>query len=242
VVGVSFAWLYDRLSRLQTAVAAAVIVCAFGGLLYVTSRSIRAQIRDNWLLGGSARMASNTLSDLKRLYPTLPDKPVLFFFDAGQPLLWHHDSGGLIRMAYGRNDISALYETQEGSIPEIPNAFVFRVENGRLADLTTAYQRNPLMFAKFKSSDLRLSLSTPKVAAGRDKYTLSIPQLGKAALRVAYTIDGGPLETFGTILDADGKVTFEVSPYTKRGVYRFEAFKVAGGTEWIRAGETLTVY
>jgi hypothetical protein len=241
LVAVAFAWLYDRLARLQTAVAAAVIVCAFGGLLYVTSRSIRAQIRDNGLLGGSARIASSTLSDLKRLYPTLPSKSALFFLDSNLPLTWHHDFGGLIRMAYRDDSISTLYQSVEGSIPETQDLLVFGIDNSRLTDETPSYRRNPLKFAKFVPSNLKLALSTPRVA-GRDKYTLTIQELRNTIVRVAYTVNEGPLETFGVALDAEGKVTFEVSPATKRGTYRFEAFKVAGTTDWVHAGETLTVY
>jgi hypothetical protein len=242
IAGAAFVWLYDAMRRIHPAVAAAVIVLAFGGLLYASSRSARAQIRDNAILGESARTGFDTLNDLKRLYPTLPSKSVLFFLDGHEPLSWHHDSGGLIRMAYGNDEISALYESADGVIPEIPGVIVLSVSNGRLTDETASYRRNPLKFAKLAPSNFKFALSTPQVAAGRDKYTLSVPQLSNTSIRVAYTIDDGPLETFGVTLDSEGKVTLDVSPNTRRGLYRFEAFKIADGMDWIRIGENLTVY
>jgi hypothetical protein len=140
VVGVVTAWLYDKVSRIQLHVAAATIVLLFGGSLYVNDRMIKADIRDNRLLGASAKVAGSTLEDLKRFYPVLPDGATLYFADAAERVDWEHDSGSLIRMAYDTDKISVLYESQGDSLaPFTPNALVFRVRNGRLIDRTAEY-------------------------------------------------------------------------------------------------------
>jgi hypothetical protein len=149
VVGCVFARFYDALRRFQPIVAAAAIVLIFGGVLTATSRSIRGNIRDNPLLGGSSRLASNTLNDLKRLHPALPPGATLYFADAGGSLAWAHNSGGLIKMAYGTDKISVLYQSQGDSlVPETRNVLLFGVQNGRLIDETARYRSNPADFLK----------------------------------------------------------------------------------------------
>jgi hypothetical protein len=59
--------------------------------------------------------------------------------------------------------------------------------------------------------------------------------------RFAYTVDDGQLEAFNALLDGDGKVVFNVSQQTRKGLYRFEAFSVSATDEWIRTGEMLRV-
>ena len=93
---------------------------------------------------------------------------------------------------------------------------------------------------KFLNSDLKLELSAAEVTVG-DRYTLTIKSLSRTPVRIAYTIDRGPLETFSAALDNDGKVTFDISPQTRKGIYKFLAFNVSGTNDWVRAERTLTV-
>src|SRR5207253_10808368 len=51
VIGSIFTWMYDVMRPASRLVGAAVIVTILGGLLYLTDRSIRGDIRDNMLLG-----------------------------------------------------------------------------------------------------------------------------------------------------------------------------------------------
>src|SRR5262249_1056740 len=111
MIGAAMMWLHDQLCAFQPVVAGVCIVLLLSGVLYSTSRVIRADIRDNSLLGASSALAWNTLNDLKASYPELPAKASLYFFDAKEQLAWPHDNGGLIKMAYGVNDISAIYES-----------------------------------------------------------------------------------------------------------------------------------
>jgi hypothetical protein len=132
VVGVVFYRAYDALRSIQPLFAAASLVVVFTGLLYVNSRSIRGDIRDNRILGGSAKLASDTLADLKRLYPTFPAKTTFYFADADESLQWEHDNGGLVRMAYGDENIKAIYASQGVSLPSAGDVTVFDIRKGHL--------------------------------------------------------------------------------------------------------------
>jgi membrane protein implicated in regulation of membrane protease activity len=132
VVGVVFCMAYDALRSIQPLFAAASIAVVFAGLLYVNSRSIRDDIRDNRILGGSAKLAADTLTDLKRLYPTFPGKTTLYFADADESLQWEHDNGGLLRMAYGDDNIKAVYQSQGVSLPLAGDVAVVDIRKGHL--------------------------------------------------------------------------------------------------------------
>jgi hypothetical protein len=132
VVGVVFYIGYDALRSIQPLAAAASLVVVFAGLLYVNSRSIRDDIRDNRILGASARLASDTLTDLKRLYPTFPAQTTWYFADADESLQWEHDNGGLLKMAYGDENIKAIYASQGVSLPSAGDVTVFDIRKGHL--------------------------------------------------------------------------------------------------------------
>jgi len=95
---------------------------------------------------------------------------------------------------------------------------------------------------KFINSNLNLNLSKTEVTAGRDNYVLSIEGLNNVPVRIVYTVNDGPLQAFTALLDAGGKVTFDVSGSTSKGSYRFLAFSIAGRNEWIKTDEALTVH
>jgi hypothetical protein len=244
VIGAGFTQFYDLLARRQAAVASAAIALLFGGVLYVNSITIHGDILNNNLLGASARAAWTSLNDLKTLHPTLRAGTTLFFADANESLAWHHDLGGLIKMAYGTDLISTLYESQGDALfPEVTDVIVLGVVKGRLDDRTAAYRADPGTVIKFQDSPLRLELSKSEVTLDQDTYAVSIKHAEGAPVRIAYTIDDGPLETFRATLDAMGQATFNVSRTTKPGVYKFWGFKLLSGeSPWIRADRTLTVH
>jgi len=242
MVGTTLVWLYDVLRRVQPSLAAMTIALILAGVLYVNSSIIHTTIKEDSLLGRSSTIAANTLSDLKRFYPVLPAGATLYFADAKDSLLWHHDSGALMQMAYGTDNLSVLYESRgDLMLPDLKDAFVFRILNGHLVDETATYRSNPAYLMKFTNSALKLELSTSEVTAGRDNYTLRIKGLGNVPVLIGYTFNNGPLAMFTTRLDAEGKTIFDVTGSTRKGVYRFVAFNVVGTSEWIRTDEAVTV-
>jgi hypothetical protein len=161
IVGTAFTWLYDALNRIQTSIAATTIVLVFSGLFYVMTDRIATAIEHDGLLGGSAKPARNTLNDLMHFYPILPAGATLYFADANENLSWHHDAGGLIKMAYGTDKISVLYESLGDSVlSDTQNVFLFGIRNGHLVDETMHYRSNPLDFERFIKSGFKPELST----------------------------------------------------------------------------------
>jgi hypothetical protein len=241
IVGAGFVWLYDAMRRFQPVLAGTTIAVIFGGVLAATGPSIQGDIRENPLLGASARMASGTLNDLKRLYPTLPESSTFYFEDGDESLLWPHDSGRLIKMAYATDKIPILYASRgDVLLPDTPNVVFFSVREGHLVDRTADYRSDPIKFMKFADSDFELELSPHEVTEG-DHYTLSIRHAKRGTVQIAYSLDDGPLETFAAGLNEDGKVTFDVSGETPRGMYKFWAFRVEGVDNWSPAREGLRV-
>jgi hypothetical protein len=143
-------------------------------------------------------------------------------------------------MAYGTERATVLYQSESDVVfPELKRLAVFGVHNGRLVDQTDIYRSDPAHFIKFVDSDLKLDLSPTEVTAG-EKYSVAVTQLRRTPIRIAYTIDGGALQVFTALLDAEGKATFTISEHTKRGLYRFWAFEGPGKT-WVRIERTLLV-
>jgi hypothetical protein len=241
-VGGAFAWLYDWVRRIQPALAASIIgVILIGGLL-VASTTAEADIRDNPLLGKSSSLAKDTLDDLMRLYPKLPENATIYFADARQPLTWQHDWGGLIRMAYNAR-IPVLYESGGDLVPpEAPNTLVFDVRDGHLVDATAQYRLDPTSIMKFTPSPYQLGVFPTDVSAGHGQYTLCIQGLRNKSAKIGYRVNDGPFETFVTNLDDKGSVVFDVSSDIRRGTYKFVAFNITGTTDWMRADGTLKIH
>src|SRR6185503_3331606 len=173
-----FTMVFDALQRAPRFSGVLVIVVAFGSLLYLTDRGIRGDIRDNRLLGGSAKIALSSLSDLKAQYPALPPNVRIYFEDRGESVSWEHATGDLIRMAYRTDQVSPLYASLGDSLPSdtvSENTLVFDVRNARLIDRSAEYSAHPGHFVHYEASETyALELSAPQVRAGRDKYKITI--------------------------------------------------------------------
>jgi hypothetical protein len=212
-------------------------------MLYVVSGSIQNEIEQNRLLGGSARIALDSLNDVKRLYPTLPPNAVVHFEDSEEPLYWEQSWGNLLRMAYGRDDIKATFASLGATLntDSADDTIVLYQANQRLTDGTSEYRANPTRFVKVTDSAIhKLVLSAAEVSVGQ-KYSLSITAASNLMVWIAYTLDDGPIDSFGVQLNADGQATFDISPQTKKGLYRFIRFRISGQEEWIRAQNTIAV-
>jgi hypothetical protein len=93
---------------------------------------------------------------------------------------------------------------------------------------------------RFVDSDRELHLSTAEIY-GAGHYMLTISGARNVLVRIAYALNGGPVEMFSARLDGHGSVTFNVSRHSRKGVYRFTAFNIAGTDDWIASDQTLTV-
>jgi len=243
-IGIAFVWIQDKLQQVHAIVGPMFLIVSLGGVLIATSHSISADIQQNRLLGGSAEYALNSLTDIKRLQPALRPNQQIFFDDAAEPIYWDQSWGGLIRMGYDRDDIIVNYASLGDPLfsTEVDDTLVMAVRNKHLVDRTSEYLRNPKSFLRLNNSDVyKLELSTDQVIAGKGAYTLRITGIHDQAVTVAYKLNKGHSEAFRTQLNRKGEVSLEVSRETRKGTYRFIAFKIGDNPEWIRTENTVFV-
>jgi len=243
LVGLVLAWAFDFIHRYQPLTAAIALAALFGGLIYVNTRSIRGNIRDNRLLGGSAKLAGATLSELQRFYPRLPEDATLYFADVEESLAWEHDLGRLIKTAYATDRLSVLYQCKGNVLAAgTRDPLVFGVRDGHLIDETPFYRSNSGEFVTFTDQgSIWLKLFPAQVLAGKGRYTLQIDGWNDKPVQLAYTLNDGPLQQFGAVLNSRGEVTFDVSTNTPRGVYKFWAFRPPGQRAWFHTDQVITV-
>jgi hypothetical protein len=245
VLGTVFAWVGDRLWRMNWAITAVTIALLVGGLTVVCNASIQRDVDAHPLLGGSARRARRSVEALKSLHPTLPANATVYFADDEEPLAWDHAWGGLIKMAYSREDVRVLYSSfgdllTLSSAVTRSNTVVLRQRGENLIDETTEFFNDPSAFAPFKSSNsYAFTVSADRVVAGQG-FSITI-RGGTGVVSIAYTLDDGPIETFKAYLDLNGNTQFDVSADTRKGLYRFVGFSLEGRHEWIRADAAITV-
>jgi hypothetical protein len=244
-IGSEFTWAAEKLRDLHWMAAASVIGILFGGLLVACSASIHADIENHRLLGGSAAIASRSLSDLKRLYPELPPKATIYIDDSEEPLAWDHAWGDLIRMVYERDDITALYASAGDALglsdSRILSEAIVLKHRGGLTDQTDAFRKRPLPYIPLTTSTAHtLSLSADKIRP-RNSFFIVITGARDVSAKIAYIVDRGPTQVFEVALDDQGQSKLEVSESTRKGFYRFVGFAIAGEYSWIRSDATITV-
>jgi hypothetical protein len=245
VVGLVFSSIYDVLKRSQPIVAAAALAGIFAGLLYATAPGIREDILKNRLLGGSAELALNSVTDLRRLYPALSPNARIFFNDVDEPVAWDQSWGGLIRMAYNSDELAVRYASSDDLVFADPDdrTIVVDVRNKHLIDQTAEYRRNPermTTITYIESDKYQLELSSTAVTVG-DSYSATVRGLRDASIKFMYRLNEEAPDTFAASLDSDGRTTFKVSESTKKGVYTFLGFTVPGESGWIRCNATVVV-
>jgi len=243
VIGVVFAWAHDALRHAQPIAAMAFVVLVFAGTLFVTSPGIHQDIQKNRLLGGSAELAMNSVMDLHAMYPALPPNATVYFDDTKEPLYWDQSWGGLLRMAYKSDQLAVRYSSLDDPLlPGRDNTFMLGVRDKHLFDRTAEYRASPKPFINYtESQPYKLKLSATEVTAGRDTYAVDIDGLHDVPIRFVYQLNDEPPDTFEALLDAHGRVSFPVGSSTRKGVYRFMAFKISGQVGWMRSEETITV-
>ena len=143
-------------------------------------------------------------------------------------------------MAYGVDAISVGYESLGDALRSTIAARWF------LAFIAAVFRmkvRIPIQACRLREvRDLRPEARSLGGDVGPgDRYSLAIKSLNNSAVRIAYMLNDGPIETFDVLLDADGKAVFDVSPQTRKGVYTFSAFSAMGSNQWIRTDKKLRV-
>jgi hypothetical protein len=245
VVGTSLSWLADCLRQAHEDLPGGVIALTLAGVVWVCSISVEADTRSHRLLGGSARLAYESLVSIRRLYPAVSRNAILYIDDVEEPLAWDHAWGGLIQMAYDRWDVDIRYGSSGGipdvTGPRIDNTLVMRYHEGRLIDETAAFRKNPSAYVPYvESKDYRLTVLPAGVSAG-DTYTIALSGLNNHVVKIAYRLNGGSIETFAAFVDKTGNSHFTISSETRKGTYQFVGFNIDGQQQWIRSDAAIMV-
>jgi hypothetical protein len=86
-----------------------------------------------------------------------------------------------------------------------------------------------------------LEISQKEVVAGQDSYTLRIESLSGSLISLRFSInDEKPVE-YDVPLNALGEIEFDVPAETRKGTYRFLAFRKARDSAWIEANVSIVV-
>jgi hypothetical protein len=133
-IGAAFDYGHAQLAKLHRGAANAVALVIAGALVAVCAVTVRYDVNDNYLMGDSARISSNSLADMRRMYPQLPPAAVIYIDDSKEPVWWNHASGGLFRLAYGDDSLQALYASLGDKKPPNDRLILLRhTSGGRLA-------------------------------------------------------------------------------------------------------------
>jgi hypothetical protein len=244
-IGVAFAWLYERLARINRSVATTLLIAIFGCVGWISNTTIEEEILNEPVLGGSSRIAFSSMQDMKRLHPALPQGSIIFVESDDQPDVWWSQLwGGLFKMQYGTENISALYAPLGDRLPighfNADKLLPVKFEKGHLID-NPAMIANKLRYSAVEESGLyKLQVSRTEIRIG-ESYELAVDNLHDVPVRIMYKINDGPIESFTAALDDRGRIRFYVSPYTRKGFYDFVCFTVVGRDECIEAHARIQV-
>ena len=255
IVGMCFQWLYEKVSRFG-AVAGIAVLCA-GMIPFVAAGRAIAQgdLYTSIALGYAGRIAKNSAADLKRLHPAVPRGATIFIVNPDQPDLWRFFGiGALAKLVYADDSIDVLYSSQGHTVSKdllkSDSLIVMKYAAEHLTDVTAEFKASPDKFQLSKSEDnfkyetsdrFKMEVFPVEIAAGKGSYTIRLSGAANTDADLQYRFNEGPLAFITIHLNPGGETRFFVSTETKRGRYRFVAFRLAGETAWIRAAQQVTV-
>jgi xanthosine utilization system XapX-like protein len=238
--------MFDAAYRKTPAAAGIAIVILFGILTGVCVYSARNDVRDNRVLGISARLAENSMNDLKAAHPTLRPNTTIYISDAEEPnLSWDTSLGRLFKMSYGDESINTLYwswgEVLSKGVMERGPVVVMRYHQFHLTDVTADFLARSVPPVPYRPPGAeRLDVTPPEARPG-EKYRMSVSGLANADILVHYTREGGPVQEFAVRLDSDHQITLDVSEKTEKGLHRFVGFRMPGGGDWVQASASILI-
>jgi hypothetical protein len=237
---------YRSLATWSEASARLALASSLSVLSLICITSVRADARDNRMLGRSSTLASNSLNDLRAAYPRLGRNTTIYISNADEPdLNWDTSQGALFKIAYGDETIETLYWSwgeviTRGTIERGP-VVVMKYGDAHLNDVTRdflATSESPVAYRSVIRNQLAID---PSAVTTGQTYRLRIDGIAEKEVKIHYTLNGSPVRVFAAHLDRNGETTFDVSPASERGLYHFVGFQVAGTSEWIQAAGTIRV-
>lgn len=246
VIGIAFDAAFRRIANYSRPVASVAVGVPLAVLLVICAVSVRHDQNGNRILGLSSRDAENSLTDLRKSHPTLAPNTTIYITDAEEPdLSWDLAQAGLFQMHFNDESIQAEYWSWGAVITKAMMdrgpLIVMKYHQFHLSDVTRPFLAASATPVDYAVNDKhRLSVSPAKLTTGQS-YRLSISGVANADVTIHYTLNGDPVQSFATYLDDNHEASFNVSPQTEKGLYRFAGFRLPSG-EWIRADSTVQVY
>jgi hypothetical protein len=231
------------LSRAGAGVALAATLSVVFAICIV---SVRADARDNRMLGRSSTLALNSLNDLRTRHPRLSPNTTIYISNAEEPdLNWDTSQGAVFKIAYDDETIETLYWSwgeviTHGVLTKGP-VIVMKYGESHLTDITNTFlaaSEPPVAYSSVAQN--QLLLDPPAVTAGQ-AYRLRIHGISNTEVNVHYTVNGGPVHVFAAHLDQNSETKFNVSENSEKGLYHFVGFQVAGTPGWVQAAGTIRV-
>ena len=211
---------------LATAAALAV-------LFVICIVSVRADARENRMLGRSSTLALNSLQDLQATHPQLSPNTTIYISNAEEPdLNWDTSQGTLFKLAYGDDTIDTLYWSWGEVITSAALArgpvIVMKYSQSHLTDTTNdflAASEPPVNYRSVVENQLALD---PQVVTAGQTYRLKLHGIANTEANIRYTVNGSPVRAFAIHLDENGEAKFNISEASEKGLYYFVGFQIAG--------------
>jgi hypothetical protein len=245
-IGILLDAAYRKAVLWSSAVAGFVMSAVLAVLFVVCVVSVRTDARDNRMLGRSSTLARNSLNDLKARHPRLSPNTTIYMSNAEEPdLNWDTSQGALFKIAYGDDTIDTLYWSWGEIITSATLArgpvIVMKYSQSHLTDVTEdflAASEPPVTYRSVIENQLAIN---PQVVTAGQAYRLQIRGVSNTEVNIRYTRNGDPVQSFAVHLDQHGEASLNVSENSKKGLYHFVGFQVAGNPEWVQAAGTIRV-
>jgi hypothetical protein len=85
-----------------------------------------------------------------------------------------------------------------------------------------------------------LGQSSERIRPG-ESFFIGMTGAHDVVAKIAYIVDNGLTQVFDANLGGQGRARLDVSESTRKGSYRFVAFKIAYENSWIRSDAKITV-
>src|SRR6185369_13580843 len=132
---------YRRAASWSRAGAGLAMSAVLAILFVICIVSVRADARDNRMLGRSSTLALNSLQDFQTAHPQLSSNTTIYISNAEEPdLNWDTSEGALFKLAYRDDTVNTLYWSWGQVITSAALAqgpvIVMKYGNSHLSDIT----------------------------------------------------------------------------------------------------------
>jgi hypothetical protein len=237
---------YRRAALWSRAGAGFAMSTVLAVLFVICIVSVRADARDNRMLGRSSTLALNSLHDLQTAHPQLTSNTTIYISNAAEPdLNWDTSQGALFKLAYRDESIDTLYWSWGEVITSAALArgpvIVMKYSDSHLTDITNEFlaaSEPPVNYRSVAENQLALE---PAVVTTGQTYRLRLHGIENTEANIRYTVNGSPIRVFAAHFDENGEAKFNISETSEKGVYYFVGFQLAGNPVWIQAAGTIRI-